>query len=183
MEGTDMTLSDTTPTPTPTSTPPLATREPAELPLTGRDLTEREKANLAVVLRAYHAAEGDHLDVRTFVDSFTEDGVFEDVFAGHTYQGETLGTALPYMKSLFSDIHRELRRITVSGDVIGIELSIRGTFDGRLTTPAGDVVEGNGNKVDIPTADFWYLRDGKVERFDCYFGHTKMYQDMGVPLT
>jgi hypothetical protein len=37
---------------------------PSGLPLTDRHLTEREKANLAVVLQAYHDGEGDSLAPR-----------------------------------------------------------------------------------------------------------------------
>jgi hypothetical protein len=40
----------------------------------------------------------------------------------------------------------------------------------------------HGAKIDVPTADFWYLRDGKVEKFDCYVGYTDMYAQMGVNL-
>jgi SnoaL-like protein len=161
--------------------PDLTPRRLAELPLTNRHLTRHERRNLAVVLHDYHVAEGDHIDVPAFVDSFTEDGVLNDMVSGHTHRGESLGAVLPYMKSLFSDVHRELKRITVNGDVVGIELSIQGTFDGRLESPAG-VIKGNGNKVDVPTADFWYLRDGKVEKFNCFAGFSKMYSDMGVSL-
>jgi hypothetical protein len=32
----------------------------------------------------------------------------------------------------------------------------------------------------VPTADFWYLHNGKVEKFNCFVGYTKMYSDMGV---
>jgi hypothetical protein len=39
---------------------------PPGLPLTNRHLTEREKANLAVVLQAYHDGEGASLDPPTF---------------------------------------------------------------------------------------------------------------------
>ncbi|WP_046730298.1 nuclear transport factor 2 family protein [Streptomyces humi] len=162
-----------------TPAPDLTPRQLAELPLTDRHLTGHERRNLAVVLRAYHAAEGAHIDVPTFVNSFAEDGVFNDMVAGQAYRGEALGAVLPYMKSLFSDVHRDLKRITVNGDVISIELSIDGTFDGQLQTPAG-VVKGNGNKVATPTADFWYLHDGKIEQFNCFPGYSKMYSDMGV---
>ncbi|MFG2959510.1 nuclear transport factor 2 family protein [Streptomyces sp. NPDC048291] len=151
----------------------------AKLPLTDRHLTRHERRNLAVVLRDYYVAEGSHIDVPTFVDSFAEDGVFNDMVAGRAYRGDALGTVLPYMKGLFSDVHRDLKRITVNGDVISIELSIDGTFDGQLRTPAG-VVKGNGNKVAAPTADFWYLHNGKVEQFNCFVGYSKMYSDMGV---
>jgi predicted ester cyclase len=142
-------------------------------------LTKHERANLAVVLRAYHVAEGDSLDVNAFVNSFAEDGVFNDEVAGQAYQGKALGDVLPYMANLFPDVHRDLKRITVNGDVISIELSIQGTFEGPLQSPAG-TVKPTGAKVDVPTADFWYLHNGKVEKFNCYVGYSTMYAQMGV---
>ena len=163
-----------------TAAPTLTALQLAELPLTDRHLTKHEKANLAVVLRDYYVAEGSHIDVTTFVNSFTKDGVFNDMVAGQAYRGQALGNVLPYMKSLFSNVHRDLKRITVNGDVISIELSIQGTFDGQLASPTGGFVKGNGQKVDAPTADFWYLKDGKVTMFNCFVGYSKMYHDMGV---
>ena len=64
---------------------------------------------------------------------------------------------------LLPDIHRELHRVNVLGDV----------------TPKG-IVQPRGAKVSAPTADFWYLRDGKIERFDCYIMLTTMRAQMGV---
>ena len=157
----------------------LTNAELAKLPLTDRHLTRHERHNLAIVLRDYYVAEGAHIDVPTFVDSFAKDGVFNDMVAGQAYRGDALGTVLPYMKGLFSDVHRDLKRITVSGDVVSIELSIDGTFDGQLQTPAG-VVKGTGNKDAAPTADFGYRRSGKVEQVSCFVGSSKMYSDMGV---
>jgi hypothetical protein len=157
----------------------LSASDLSKLPLTDRRLTKHEKANLAVVLRAYHVAEGNSLDVPTFVNSFTKDGVFNDVVAGQTYQGPALGDVLNNMVSILPDVHRELKRITVRGDVVSIELSIQGTFDGSLPTPAG-TLKGNGARVDVPTADFWYLRNGKVEKFDCFVGYSVFFSQMGV---
>jgi hypothetical protein len=154
------------------------TRRPC-LPLTDRHLTKHEKANLAVVLRAYHVAEGSSLDVPTFVHSFTKDGVFNDVVGGQSYKGKALGDVLNNMVSILPDVHRDLKQITVHGDVISIELSIQGTFNGSLQTPAG-TPKGNGARVDVPTADFWYLRNGKVEKFNCFVGYCVWFSQMGV---
>ncbi|MGW0884616.1 nuclear transport factor 2 family protein [Streptomyces sp. NPDC002671] len=151
------------------------------LPLTNRRLTKHEIANLAVVLNAYHVAEGNSLDVDAFVNSFTKDGVFNDEVAGDTYQGKALGDVLTRMVNLFPDVHRDLKSITVNGDEISLELSIQGTFKGPLQTPAG-TVKPTGAKIDAPTADFWYLHNGKIEKFDCYVGYTEMFSDMGVNL-
>ncbi|MFF3148108.1 nuclear transport factor 2 family protein, partial [Streptomyces sp. NPDC057927] len=57
--------------------------------------------------------------------------------------------------------------------------SIQGTFEGPLQSPAG-TVKPNGAKIDVPTADFWYLHNGKVEKFNCFVGYSTMYAQMGV---
>jgi hypothetical protein len=157
----------------------LSASDLSKLPLTDRHLTRHEKANLAVVLRAYHVAEGNSLDVPTFVNSFTKDGVFNDVVAGQSYRGKALGDVLNNMVSILPDVHRDLKQVTVHGDVISIELSIQGTFNGSLPTPAG-TLKGNGARVDVPTADFWYLRNGKVQRFNCFVGYSDFFSQMGV---
>jgi hypothetical protein len=48
---------------------------------------------------------------------------------------------------------------TSLGDVVAIEVSIQGTFLGAFETLAG-VIQPTGTKLDIPTAEFWYVRDG-----------------------
>ncbi|MBB4928337.1 nuclear transport factor 2 family protein [Kitasatospora kifunensis] len=153
----------------------------AALPLTNRHLTRHEIANLAVVLNAYHVAEGHSLDVDAFINSFTADGVFNDKVAGQSYQGQALGDVLTRMAGIFPDVHRDLKSITVNGDVISLELSIQGTFEGPVPTPAG-TLKPTGAKIDAPTADFWYLQDGKIKKFDCFVGYTVMYAQMGVNL-
>jgi ketosteroid isomerase-like protein len=135
--------------------------------------------NEAIVRHAYHAAEGNVLDVAGFVGSFAEDGVFNDVVAGESYRGQQLGDVVLRMAKLLPDVHRELHRVTVLGDMVAVELSIQGTFLGPLETPAG-LVQPTGAKIDVPTADFWYLRDGKVETFNCYVGYSVMFAQMGV---
>jgi hypothetical protein len=157
----------------------LSDRSLSKLPLTNRNLTKREKANLAVVLRAYRVAEGNSLNVDAFVNSFTKDGVFNDVVAGNTYRGKALGDVLTNMVNLLPDVHRELKQITVHDNVVSIELAIQGTFKGPMQTPAG-TVEPTGAKIDVPTADFWYLKKGKIEKFNCFVGYSVMFAQMGV---
>jgi ketosteroid isomerase-like protein len=135
--------------------------------------------NEAIVRRAYHAAEGNVLDVAGFVASFADDGVFNDVVGQESYRGEQLGDVVLRMAKLIPDVHRELHRVSVLGEVVAVELSIQGTFLGPLETPAG-IVQPTGAKIDVPTADFWYLRDGKIETFNCYVGYSVMFPQMGV---
>ena len=132
-----------------------------------------------VVRKAYHYAEGDVLDVSAFVDLFTEDGVFRDMVNGQEYRGEHLGDVLLWMTKFAPDVHRELHRVTVLGDVVAIELSIQGTFTQPFETPDG-VVAPTGAKLDIPTGDFWYVRDGKISEFNCYVGVSAMLAQLGI---
>jgi ketosteroid isomerase-like protein len=143
--------------------------------------------NEAIVRHAYHTAEGDVLDVAGFVGSFAEDGVINLGHAGlehsgvgqESYRGEQLGDLVLFVAKLFPDVHRELHRVNVLGDTVAVELSIQGTFLGPLETPDG-IVQPTGAKVDIPTADFWYLRDGNIEMFDCYIMFSTFYAQIGV---
>jgi hypothetical protein len=160
----------------------LSASDLSKLPLTNSHLTKHEKANLAVVLAAYHAGEGDVLDAQGFMDLFAEDGVLNGIggVEGQTsLRGEQLSGLILFLGGFLPDIHRELQRITVNGDVVSIELSIQGTFLGPFDTPAG-VVQPTGAKIDFPTADFWYLRHGKVEVFDCHIAFTTLFAQLGI---
>jgi hypothetical protein len=42
------------------------------------------------------------------------------------------------------------------------------------------VIQPTGAKIDFPTADFWYLRHGKIEKFDCHIAFTTLYAQLGI---
>jgi ketosteroid isomerase-like protein len=136
----------------------------------------------ALVRHAYHLAEGDVLDAQGFKELFAEDGVFTGIggVAGEdSYRGEQLGDVVVWMGKLLPDVHRELRRVNVLGDVVATEVSIQGTFLGPFETPAG-VIQPTGTRLDIPTADFWYVRDGKIQEFRCHLGFATFFAEIGV---
>ena len=160
----------------------LSVSDLSKLPLTSRHLTGREKCNLAVVLRAYHDGEGTSLDPQGFRDLFAADGVLNGIGneQGQTsLRGTQLSDLTTFLAQFLPDIHRQLKQITVSGDVVSIELSIQGTFLGPFQTPVGEV-KPTGAKIDFPTADFWYLRNGKVEVFDCHIAFTTLFAQLGI---
>jgi predicted ester cyclase len=157
----------------------LSAAELSKLPLTDRHLNQHELVNLETVLGAYHDAEGTSLDPDGFVNSFTKDGVFKSVIVNQTYQGATLRNVVVSTAALFPDVHRDLRSITVNGDTVSIQLHIQGTFEGPLQTPSG-VVKPNGAKVDFPTDDFFFLRNGKIKEFDCLIGLSAEMSQLGV---
>jgi ketosteroid isomerase-like protein len=136
--------------------------------------------NEAIIRNAYHTAEGNVVDVRGWIDSFTEDGVFNNIPGEASYRGEHLGDLVIGFAKMLPDVHRELYRVNVMGNVVAVQLAIQGTFRGPMETPAG-VIQPTGARIDIPCADFFYMRDGKIERFDCYPALNIMLTQMGAP--
>jgi ketosteroid isomerase-like protein len=132
-----------------------------------------------VVRRAYNAAEGNVLDLKGFNDLFTNDGVINMV-GYSTYRGDERSQIVAFMGKLAPDVHRELHQIHVIGNLVAVKLSIRGTFSGVFESPAG-VIRGNGAKLDVPCADFWYVENGKIKQFDCYMSFSIMHEQMGIP--
>jgi hypothetical protein len=143
--------------------------------------------NEAIVRRAYHAAEGSVLDIAGFVGGFAKDGVINLGHAGvefggaaaFSFRGDQLGLLPGAIAKYLPDIHRELHRVNVLGNTVALELSIQGTFLGPYETPAG-IIQPTGAKIDAPCADFWYLSDGKIQRFDCYILVNTIFDQMGI---
>lgn len=126
------------------------------------------KSNEDVVREAYRLAEGNSLDADGFRALFTEDGTFNDMPNSLTVRGDDIARAVAGLVRAFPDIHRELLEVHAIGDdVVAVELRIQGTHLGGFPTPLG-VIPPTGNRIDVPTADLWHLRDGKVETFNCY---------------
>ena len=131
----------------------------------------------ALVRRAYHLAEGNVMDVRGFMDLFADDGVINA--GGESYRGEHLGDLVVSLGKLAPDVHRELHRVHAMGNLVAVELSIRGTFSGPFETPAG-VLQLTGAKLDIPGADVWYVEGGKIKEFSCNVDRSSMLAQLGV---
>jgi hypothetical protein len=54
---------------------------------------------------------------------------------------------------------------TTCSSAVAIELSVQGTFTRPVESPAG-AIQPTGAKLDIPTGDFWYVRDGEISEFN-----------------
>ncbi|MCX4547025.1 nuclear transport factor 2 family protein [Streptomyces sp. NBC_01565] len=67
----------------------------------------------------------------------------------------------------------------VFNNVVAVELTIQGTFTGPFETPAG-TVRPTGAALNIPTADFWYVENGRIKEFNCYVGLSVMLAQLGV---
>ncbi len=122
--------------------------------------------NEEFVRRAYEIAEAG--DIQEWIDCFTADGVFVDNSVSVTYRGPTeVARPVEYYGAAFSDMHRELYDVYVSGDVVVVQLALQGTHDGTLHLPFG-MLPPTGKRMDAPCCDVFKLVDGKIQRFDCY---------------
>ncbi|MEV4275112.1 ester cyclase [Actinoplanes xinjiangensis] len=135
--------------------------------------------NEEIVREAYRLSEGDVLDGHGFRALFTDDGTFNDVPNSLTFRGDQIPLALTGFAAVFPDVHRELLAVHALGDVVAVELRIQGTHLGGFPTPVGEIPP-TGNRIDVPTADLWYLRDGKIERFDCYNAANVLLAQIGA---
>ena len=124
--------------------------------------------NGAAVRNAYAVAE--RKDLEGWIDLFTPDGVFVDNSVGATYHGRALADPVRNYGTAFSNMHRELYRIYVDGNVVVVQLALQGTHDGPLQLPFG---EKN-------TAAVFELEDGKIKRFDCYPEGSIIFAQLGV---
>ncbi|SRR6266511_637897 len=122
--------------------------------------------NEKIIRHAYQVAEDK--DVAGWIELFTKDGAFTDESIPYTYRGpDELGRTVEVYAKAFPDMHRELHRFYVAGDIVIVQLSLQGTHLGPLELPSG-IVPPTGRRMDAPCCDVFELVDGKIKRFDCY---------------
>jgi hypothetical protein len=88
-----------------------------------------------------------------------------DNSVGATYRGRTLADPVRNYGTAFSNMHRELHRIYVDGNVVVVQLALQGTHDGPLQLPFGEL-PATGKQMNAPCCDVFELEDGKIKRFD-----------------
>ena len=135
--------------------------------------------NEEFVREAYARAEV--RDIPGWVACFNPDGVFVDKSVAVTYRGPNeVGKPVVNYGTAFSDMHRELYDIYVSGDdVVVVELALQGTHDGPLWLPQG-TLPPTGKRMDAPCCDVFRLKNGKIQLFDCYPSGTVILGQLGV---
>jgi ketosteroid isomerase-like protein len=134
--------------------------------------------NEQVVRRAYQIAEDK--DMAGWVAAFTPDGTFTDESIGVTWSGpDELPEQVENYARAFPDMHRELRQIYVSGNVVVVQLALQGTHLGPLHMPGGTLAP-TGRRMDAPCCDVFELVDGKIKRFDCYPEGTVILTQLGL---
>jgi ketosteroid isomerase-like protein len=136
------------------------------------------QSNEQFVRRAYQTAE--EKDISGFVDCFTEDGTFTDESIEVKYVGPNeLGRTVEIYGTAFPDMHRELNRFYVTGDIVVVQLALQGTHLGPLELPRG-IIPPTGKRMNAPCCDVFELTNGKIKRFDCYPSGTVVLTQLGV---
>ncbi len=135
--------------------------------------------NEQVVRKAYKIAED--MDMAGWVAAFTDDGTFTDESIGVTWTGpDELPVQVENYHQAFPDMHRELYRVYVSGNMVVVQLALRGTHLGPLHLPEG-TLPPTGRRMDAPCCDVFELTDdGKIKRFDCYPEGSVILTQLGV---
>ena len=139
--------------------------------------TQQMTSNEEFVRNAYAIAEVK--DIQGWIDCFVSDGVFVDNSVAVTYRGPDVSKPVEYYGAAFSDMHRELYDVYVSGNVVAVQLALQGTHDGALHLPFG-MLPATGKRMDAPCCDVFTLADGKIERFDCYPEGSVILSQLGV---
>jgi len=132
-----------------------------------------------IIRKLYSVAEGNALDMETFVSSFSSDGYMTDIPAGLTLRGKEIGDYLTTLTAAFPDIHRELFSMNFAGSVVVVELAIRGTHTGELALPTGTLAP-TGRAIDVPCCDVFRIENGKVTSFHCYNAASIMQRQLGI---
>jgi hypothetical protein len=97
-----------------------------------------------------------------------------------TYTGPAeVARPVEYYGAAFSDMHRELCDIFLSGDVVVVQLALQATHDGALHLRFG-MLPPTGKRMDAPCCGVFKLSDGKLERFDCYPEGSVILSQLGV---
>jgi ketosteroid isomerase-like protein len=145
--------------------------------MTSTKQTQHMTSNEAAVRNAYAIAEVK--DIQGWIDCFIPDGVFVDNSIAVTYRGPDVSKPVEYYGAAFSDMHRELYDVYVTGDVVVVQLALQGTHDGALHLPFG-MLPATGKRMDAPCCDVFTLTDGKIKRFDCYPEGSVILSQLGV---
>ena len=134
--------------------------------------------NEKLIRKLYTYAEGQGLDSGKFVSMFSDEGYMLDMASGTKFRGKAIGDSIAGLASAFPDLHRELLSIYVAGNVIVVEIAIRGTHKGELALASGTLAP-TGKAIDVPCCDIFHVESGKVISFHCYNLPSAMLRQLG----
>jgi len=79
----------------------------------------------------------------------------------------------------FSDGQCHITNIAAGEDWAVVEFAGRGSQDGTLMSPEGDIMP-TGKSVDIPFCDVFKIKNGKIVSHNSYFDSSTMMKQLGL---
>ena len=79
----------------------------------------------------------------------------------------------------FPDAQLEVKNLVAQGDYVSSEIVWRGTHTGTLKEPTGDL-PATGRRLELPLAEVFRFRDGKIVEFRYYFDAFSFFKQLGV---
>jgi steroid delta-isomerase-like uncharacterized protein len=132
--------------------------------------------NTRIVEQAWRSMEAGDFDA--FAALLHEDVEFRGM--GMELHGpEAVRAMVEGYKAAFPDLHHEVHDAVEAGDTVAMELHVRGTHRGPMTTPQGEL-PATGREVLWVSADYLKLRDGKVVSWHAYTDQLAVLEQLGL---
>ena len=77
------------------------------------------------------------------------------------------------------DAHMTVQTLVASGETVAVEATFAGTFTGPLASPQGEVPP-TGQAFELPFADFFRFRDGRVAEHHVYYDQVAFMSALGI---
>jgi steroid delta-isomerase-like uncharacterized protein len=79
----------------------------------------------------------------------------------------------------FPDASADITNIVSSGDYVVVEFTGRGTHNGPMMTPGGEVPP-TGRRIEIPFVEVHEIRNGKIVRSRLYYDMSSFARQLGL---
>jgi predicted ester cyclase len=80
----------------------------------------------------------------------------------------------------FPDAHLEVSNVIANGDLVATEFIARGTHEGPLTNPDGEILAATGKSVELRCIEVLQIRGAKIVRARFYYDALSMLRRLGV---
>ena len=141
--------------------------------------SEMSRGNEEIIRKLYAVGEGPGMDTKKFVSFFSKEGYMCDVSSGTKFRGKAIGSSIAGLARAFPDVHRKILSIYVAGNVVVVEIRIRGTHKGILAL-GSKTMAPTGKAIDVPGVDIYRLKSGKITSFNCYYLPSVMQRQLGL---
>lgn len=131
----------------------------------------------SVVERFYEGFNSGNIDAA--VEPFAPDVETTDPSFGTVQNIEPWRAFIEAFKRALPDARLNLQSAVESGDTIAVEGTFTGTFTAPLMSPQGEVPP-TGRAINVPYADFFIVRDGRVVSHRVYYDQVQLGTQLGL---